>query len=254
MKILIIGYGYVGKAVASIFYKKEVNIIDPKINIKTISDFKNKKFDMIFVCVDTPLNENFKTLDRVLSTLNRDMQGNVVCCKSTALPFYYENAIKRYKNIKIVFSPEYLSHHSNIRDFKSQTFCILGGDKSACRKISSIFLDRLKKLKRIYFTDISTAAFIKYVGNSFFGYKIAFFNEMYVLHKKLNIKSSFNDMKKLLLLDNRIGLSHTEVPGRDGKKGWGGHCLPKDIAEFYKVSKSKLLLNLININKKHRND
>jgi UDPglucose 6-dehydrogenase len=33
-------------------------------------------------------------------------------------------------------------------------------------------------------------------------------------------------------LDSRIGHSHTEVPGYDGKLGWGGHCFPKDTAAF----------------------
>ena len=28
----------------------------------------------------------------------------------------------------------------------------------------------------------------------------------------------------------RISPSHTQVPGPDGKKGFGGTCLPKDIA------------------------
>ena len=28
--------------------------------------------------------------------------------------------------------------------------------------------------------------------------------------------------------DDRIGHSHTKVPGFDGKKGFGGSCFPKD--------------------------
>ena len=29
--------------------------------------------------------------------------------------------------------------------------------------------------------------------------------------------------------DQRIGESHTQVPGPDGKKGFGGTCFPKDL-------------------------
>ena len=35
----------------------------------------------------------------------------------------------------------------------------------------------------------------------------------------------FTDM---LASDPRIGKSHMQVPGPDGKKGFGGHCFPKD--------------------------
>ena len=36
-------------------------------------------------------------------------------------------------------------------------------------------------------------------------------------------------MASLVALDDRIGESHTRVPGPDGKKGFGGTCFPKDI-------------------------
>lgn len=253
MKVLVIGFGYVGSAVSSIFKKKEIVIIDPKYNKVKIKDLKDKKFDIIFVCVDTPLNEKFKTLNNVLSELNIYLKNNIVCCKSTALPSFYSNAYKKYKNIKLVFSPEYLSHHNNIKDFNNQTFSILGGNKAACKYLALILKRRLKKLSKVYFTDISTAAFIKYAENSFLAYKITFFNELKHMHANLRIPSSFNSMKKLLLLDKRIGNSHTDVPGRDGKLGWGGHCLPKDISEFFNLTKSSLLKNLLLLNKIHRN-
>ena len=31
-------------------------------------------------------------------------------------------------------------------------------------------------------------------------------------------------------MDSRIGQSHYQVPGPDGKLGFGGHCLPKDLS------------------------
>ena len=30
-------------------------------------------------------------------------------------------------------------------------------------------------------------------------------------------------------MDERIGAGHTQVPGPDGKKGYGGTCFPKDM-------------------------
>jgi len=253
-KVLIIGHGYVGSAVGSIFNSKEKTIIDPKINSLTISDCRKINYDIIFVCVDTPKDEKFKTLYNVLKQLNNTHKNSIVCVKSTASPIFFKKVVKEFKDINIVFYPEYLSHHSNISDFKSQDFIILGGDNNAAIKIKKILLPRLKNVKKVSITDIQTAALVKYAENGFLSYKITFFNEMYNIHKQLGLRSSYKEFVNLLTLDKRIGSSHTDVPGRDGMKGWGGHCFTKDNLEFLNFTKSKLLEFLIKINKTHRKD
>ena len=40
--------------------------------------------------------------------------------------------------------------------------------------------------------------------------------------------------------DSRVGDSHLNVPGHDGKLGYGGTCFPKDVSsliQFYKDNK-----------------
>ena len=49
MKVMIVGHGYVGSAVASIFNDEEKVIIDPKFNDNKISDFSKHKFNIVFV-------------------------------------------------------------------------------------------------------------------------------------------------------------------------------------------------------------
>ena len=58
-------------------------------------------------------------------------------------------------------------------------------------------------------------------------------------------------------MDKRIGDSHMQVPGPDGRKGFGGACFPKDTEAFYSYSKKissefSLLKKTISINKKIR--
>jgi len=253
MKVLIVGHGYVGSAVSSIFKKAEKIIIDPRINNLLITDVSQISFNAVFVCVDTPATNNFKTLNSVLWLLDKHMKkGTIVCCKSTASPAFYECAEKRYRNIHLIHSPEYLSHHSNIRDFQLQKFAIFGGDRLACIALSKVLKSRLRLLKQVELTDIRTAALVKYAANGFLAYKITFFNELYNIHEKLKIPVSYKRLVELLVLDERIGPSHTQVPGRDGKRGWGGHCFDKDNLEFEKFSKSKLIKFMRNINKEHR--
>ena len=118
--------------------------------------------------------------------------------------------------------------------------------------LSKILKPRLRLLKHIEFTDIKTAALVKYAENGFLSYKITFFNELYNIHKNLKISVSYERLVKLLVLDERIGTSHTQVPGRDGKRGWGGHCFDKDNLQFEKFSKSKLIKFMRTINNEHR--
>lgn len=251
MKVLVVGKGYVGSAVCSAFRKDIVSIIDPKFSRLKIKDLKNKNFDIVFVCVDTPKNENFKTLREVLLEIEKYLPKSLVCCKSTASPKFYKTMEKEL-DLKITFSPEYLSHWNHIQDFKNQKFVIVGGKNKIANRVAKILVSRLTRVKKIGITDIETAALVKYTENAFLAYKVTFANELYHIHKKLKCKSSYKELINLLILDERVGSSHWQVPGRDGKYGWGGHCYEKDNLEFERFSKSSLIKFVRKLNKKHR--
>jgi len=59
-------------------------------------------------------------------------------------------------------------------------------------------------------------------------------------------------------VDPRIGTGHAQVPGPDGKFGFGGHCLPKDVNALlnmaYKDTDTDFLESLLRVNGKYRND
>lgn len=252
-KVLIVGFGFVGSAVASIFSDEEKVIIDPKFNDNKIKDFKNQNFDAIFVSVDTPMAEGFSLLDSVLSELNDNMlPGTPVCCKSTANPEFYEKVCNQYSNIKILHSPEYLNKTNPIKMFQEQKFFIIGGDEEAANKIAEIFKSRLQFVENIRITDVKTAAMVKYAENAFLALRVTFFNEMYLAHKNQKCNSSYEEFAEMLGLDERIGHSHSKVPGADGKFGWSSHCLDKDNYELEKFSGSELIKFMRQINQKHR--
>ncbi len=69
-KVMIVGHGFVGSAIASLFSDEEKVIIDPKFNDNKISDNSNIPFDAVFVSVDTPKAEGFKLLDSILCELD----------------------------------------------------------------------------------------------------------------------------------------------------------------------------------------
>ena len=58
--------------------------------------------------------------------------------------------------------------------------------------------------------------------------KVSFFNELYDLCSELCI--NYDELRDLACEDSRIGFGHSQVPGHDGFRGFGGTCFPKDMA------------------------
>ena len=71
------------------------------------------------------------------------------------------------------------------------------------------------------------AEIVKYATNAFLATKVAFANEMFGLVSELEL--DYRHFQNLFVLDHRINDSHLQVPGPDGKFGFGGSCLPKDL-------------------------
>ena len=252
-KVMIVGHGFVGSAIASLFSDEEKVIVDPKYTDNKISDNPGIPFDAVFVSVDTPKAEGFKLLDSVLQELDYNMvEGTPVCCKSTATPEFYYEVSQKYKNIKIVHSPEYLNKSNPVKMFQGQKFFIIGGDQHAAMTVGHIFKSRLNHVKNIRYTDIRTAAMVKYSENAFLAMRVTFFNEIYKMHKAQGCESTYGEFAEMVGLDERIGQSHSKVPGSDGKFGWDSHCFNKDLYELEIFGGSPLIKFIRELNSEHR--
>ena len=84
-------------------------------------------------------------------------------------------------------------------------------------------------------------------------------------HTKLRSASSSNllvgvpTVINIISRDKRIGDSHMNVPGHDGKKGFGGACFPKDSLALIKFAKNlnvdlNSLISTVKINNKIRSE
>ena len=52
-------------------------------------------------------------------------------------------------------------------------------------------------------------------------------NEMYQVAKKCNV--NWDEALDGFVSDGRVGHTHLNIPGPDGKYGFGGSCFPKDV-------------------------
>ena len=137
---------------------------------------------------------------------------------------------------------------------------IFGGDRNISTQVSNAYLNHSRcKTREHIFTDLKTASFIKYSINTFLASKVIFFNELHSVYMKLEVKDSWESVVNIVSKDSRIGDSHMNVPGHDGRKGFGGACFPKDSLALIKFAKSmdidmKALISTVKINNKIRSE
>lgn len=268
IQIGIIGYGTVGQAYHNFFKDKcDIAINDPKYE-KSVSIQKLKEVSsLILICVpaNTKNNGEIDTsiLYKILANLNnqeKSLQNNpLVCIKTTILPDIANDIINRYKYLKICYTPEYIRDDFAFDDVHKFESLVIGGELIYSQQIETIFKKYGTHYKtfKTSFVDIETAAFLKYMENSFLGLKVSFMNEMFDVFNALETNIPWVSAMDAFHNDSRMGNSHYFVPGPDGKRGWGGKCLPKDIAAFIKYIKNnnfhpRLLESVAKINKDHR--
>ena len=143
---------------------------------------------------------------------------------------------EKYPKLNIVFNPEFLTERSAKFDFINQSRFIIGGNPEHVSKVADMYRWRFGKSVPTIETNYETAELIKYMNNCFLATKVSFMNEM-----KLVSDSCGADWELAVegfIRDGRIGHSHINVPGHDGKLGFGGSCFPKDIQAMIKFGKS----------------
>ena len=234
-KILIVGHGFVGKAVDYGFSHPKVvkTIIDPIYNtsLDDLSVNEIKTYDAIFVCVPTPMGST-SILDDVMNKL----PAQLVIVKSTVTP----DIVKKWPS-HVVYNPEFLTEKSANEQFVDPPFHILGGEQWATDKVETLYAQySLCSHCPSYHMTGEEASFVKYSINTFLAMKVTFFNQLYDAIGETN--ANFATIIKAIGADDRIGPSHTKVPGFDGKQGFGGACFPKDVSAFINYNKQLTLL------------
>ena len=241
MKIGIVGQGYVGTAVKTIFEKYyETNTYDlnNNCNCKTINELTTKS-NIIFVCVPTPMKKDgscdTSIVEEVVKEINLFSTNNtIIAIKSTIPPGTTNLLNRKYNNVTIVFNPEFLTEANFIDDFKNQSRIIIGGQRPASTKLRQVY-SLVFPNSKIVKTGAKTAEMVKYFTNTFLATKVSFANEMKTICDKLNI--DYDKVVEYSTYDERLGKSHWAVPGPDGKLGFGGSCFPKDLNALIKLSK-----------------
>ena len=252
-KIGVIGNGFVGGAVKFGFSPNvgcdaEVRVYDKNPNKSThgLEETVNES-DFIFLSVPTPANEdgsiNIKILEGALEDINKVHNGrdNAILIRSTVIPGTTWALQTKYPQLNILFNPEFLTERSANFDFINQSRFIVGNSGkqigwSKSEEFVELIKDRFGDCVAVQETNYETAELIKYMSNCFFATKVSFMNEMYQIAEKID--ANWDEAVSGFVADGRIGHSHLNVPGHDGKFGFGGSCFPKDIQAIINFAES----------------
>ena len=288
MKICVIGYGVVGKAIVAGLDKSDeldYDIVDPAYK-EYNQDLKEvmESCDSAIICVPTPQDEDGYLDDsQVFDIVETIGYEKPILIKSTIA---IDSCVYfRDSNRNVCFSPEFLRAETAVEDFLSETKLIIGGDMEQAQGWANVF-GLCQPIKDEAFIDIVEAGIVKHAENAFLAMRVTFFNEIYKLvqhlgtpdtkgikrkeirepwmHEGVTVISGtvgrmpmeldYDSIVYALGLDDRIGHSHNQVPGPDGKFGWGGHCLPKDVDSLLAFAKDygtamPLIDSIVQINK-----
>lgn len=234
MKIGIVGNGYVGKATSMLCCEEEDLLIwDNDESKRNINDFKDlKACDFVFVCVPTPMDEDGSCHTGIVEyVVNKliihGLSRESIVIRSTV-------PVGTSKSLGVSFMPEFLTEANWEQDFKNNNLRIIGLQDTSYSnqlKFTNLFQsakDRGKINESLCcFCGTDEAELAKLVRNTFLAVKVSYFNEIQSFCE--NKKISYKMVSALAANDQRIGESHTQVPGPDGKKGFGGTCFPKDL-------------------------
>lgn len=239
----IIGNGFVGQACRILTECKQVNCvvydIDPEKCIPrgaTLDDIIAT--DIVFVCVPTPSLPtgqcDTSIVERVVQQL-KDRAGGVelpgIVVRSTVPPGTCER-------LEVMHMPEYLTEKNWDHDFRTNPVWHVGvppktcfDHETACYRLQKLFTT-CKRANVIARDDIQLAhsnstEMTKYMRNCMLAVRVSLCNEFEAFCRARNI--DYNEVREMALQDPRIPSSHTMVPGHDGKRGYGGTCLPKDL-------------------------
>jgi len=265
-KITVVGLGYVGLPLACLLStkfsvtgfdidKEKIDKlkqgIDSTGEVKNLNEYKLdfsddfaviKKSTFIIISVPTPVDENnqpdLSLLTKASEIVGQNLaKGSVVVYESTVYPGCTEevclpilekkSGLKAGEDFKIGYSPERVNPGDAERTIEKITKNVAGQDQEALDVIAEVYGAVIPSIYKV--ENIKTAEAGKVIENIQRDLNIALMNELSLIFKKLNLKTS-----EVLAAAGTKWNFHQYNPGLVG-----GHCIPVD--PYYLTYKAKML-------------
>ncbi len=217
--VTIYGYGWVGKAMKTLF--PEAKVQDPALGWAVES-----KSDVAFVCVPTPNPKEYKLDISVVEQVVKNAKEDLIIIRSTVSPGTCDKLEKLGKNI--CYMPEYLGETVNhpLLDEKARTFLIIGGHPKNRRKAIELFQNAFNANVNIRQTSLLEAEVIKLSENRAIAFKVAQCQELYDACQAADV--DYYTVRDAVYGDDpRFTLWFSFV--YPDNRGMNSKCIPKDV-------------------------
>jgi UDPglucose 6-dehydrogenase len=194
--------------------------------------------EIVFICVGTPQKPgggaDSSYVEAASARVAEVMDNYKVIVEKSTVPVNTGKWIRRTielnspkgRDFDIVSNPEFLREGKSINDFMHPDRVVLGVET---QRAADIMADLYQPLGApIIVTNIETAEIIKHASNVFLALKVSYINAIANICEKVGA-----DVLKVA-----EGMGHDKRIGRgflDAGVGYGGYCLPKDLAAFINI-------------------
>ena len=255
-KVAIIGNGWVGKAMQSLFPDAIVYLRDEeKVYLHNLNPDNTNLYtslkdavntcEFAFICVPTPnyISENTPVLRGDYPSLKGEgkldtsaveecikwCECPIIVIRSTVNPGDCDRWSSKYEK-EIVFQPEYLgeSPQHPLLDVTQTNFMILGGWTHATMKLIDLYATVYNANTKIRQVSARTAEIIKLTENRAIAFKVAQCQELYDVLEADHRKEDYYEIVQAVYGDDpRFNLWWTLV--YPDKRGFNSKCIPKDV-------------------------
>ncbi len=234
MKIGIVGCGFIGGALRDWVLEHnpsvEVFVSDPP---KGMNDDLSS-VDVVFISIHIPTEPDGSQDLTLLTDIIRKLPDVPIFIRTTLIPGTSQK-LSEETGKKVYFMPEFLTERTAYADFCSQPMVFTAHSDI----LKAVFVGK----KYLEMTS-AEAEITKYAHNVFGALKVTYFNGIYDICQKQGL--DYNRIREGVLLSGYINEPHTQVPGPDGKLGYGGKCFPKDVNAFTETCKDYPISALLN--------
>jgi len=255
VRVGIVGYGVVGRALKQVFEEKNNDEVwfNDLIYASSKKEHLVKYCKIIFICVQTPTEkdgtQNLEFIEMVLEEFRKILleleseRNPLFVIKSTVLP-ETTNALRiKYPHLRIAVNPEFLREKTAIADARNPDRIIVGTPVTGDGQLLLEFYKDWH-CPKFWFRDPTEAELVKYLSNAFLIHKVAFSCEADRICNSFGCNSA--DVMNAVVADKRISRSHLRLKGAIPVDS---PCLPKDLKALRKLLKTRgvdsELLNVI---------
>lgn len=196
--------------------------------------------EVIFITVGTPSradgSADMSWVEAVARELARVAAGYKVVAEKSTVPVKTGEWVKRtlriYNNhgaeFDVVSVPEFLREGTAVQDFMKPDRIVVGVESPRAEALMRQLFAPLKA--PLIVTDLKSAELIKHASNCFLALKVSYIN--FVADICEQVGADVTKVAEGMGYDRRIGRSFLNAG-----IGYGGSCLPKDVAAFMNVAR-----------------